>query len=93
MSWHAVDEQGSRGPDNMNCVSTILLFGGKINFFKLFICRGLRFFAVFFLVEFRMKCAGLCKGAGDLNIDSPSARPYYDPGLLIRGFLGAVRVI
>ena len=51
-----------RCPDNMDWFSTILLFGGKIKKFKLFVCRGLCGICLFFLVEFRMKSAGLCKG-------------------------------
>ncbi len=56
--------QDARCPDDMNCVSTILLFVGKIKKFMSFVCKGLRCFSLFFLVEFRMKCAGLCKGVG-----------------------------
>lgn len=51
-------------PDDMNWFSTILLFGGKIKFFISFVCKGLHHFSVFFLVDFRMKCAGLCKCGG-----------------------------
>ena len=57
-------------PDDMNLFCTILLFAGKFIFFKLFVCKDLRGFALFFLFDFRMKCAGLCKG-GEERCSNP----------------------